>query len=171
MRVCRRSWRARGFKTLSSTVRTAWGLPPLLPPSVHAPPAALTLSLSQQFSARSGCTRSQTCLLSFRHSRVIPSSSSSLCSRADCSHTTSTATMRCCEYWAEKTACRAGVGAYDVLRISCRPPDEDRHAAFRFAARMSLFSAAVTVSLFLYVLVLPLLQGAQPNVSPMSLTM
>ncbi|KAH9945223.1 uncharacterized protein BXZ73DRAFT_96214 [Epithele typhae] len=33
----------------------------------------------------------------------------------------------------------------------------------RFSARMSLFSAAVTVSLFLYVLVLPLLQGEQPN--------
>ncbi|KAI0787953.1 hypothetical protein C8Q74DRAFT_1255015 [Fomes fomentarius] len=33
----------------------------------------------------------------------------------------------------------------------------------RFAARASLLSAAVTVSLFLYVLVLPLLQGEQPN--------
>ncbi|RDX42135.1 hypothetical protein K466DRAFT_575159 [Polyporus arcularius HHB13444] len=33
----------------------------------------------------------------------------------------------------------------------------------RFAARMSLLSAAVTISLFLYVLVLPLLQGEQPN--------
>ncbi|KAI0694669.1 hypothetical protein C8T65DRAFT_666481 [Cerioporus squamosus] len=33
----------------------------------------------------------------------------------------------------------------------------------RFAARTSLLSAAVTVSLFLYVLVLPLLQGGQPN--------
>ena len=35
----------------------------------------------------------------------------------------------------------------------------------RFAARLSLLSAAVTVSLFLYVLVLPLIKGEQPNVS------
>ncbi|KAI0648964.1 hypothetical protein C8Q79DRAFT_1007555 [Trametes meyenii] len=33
----------------------------------------------------------------------------------------------------------------------------------RFAARLSVLAAAVTVSLFLYVLVLPLIQGAQPN--------
>ncbi|KAI0368025.1 hypothetical protein BV20DRAFT_949026 [Pilatotrama ljubarskyi] len=33
----------------------------------------------------------------------------------------------------------------------------------RSAARLSVLSAAVTVSLFLYVLVLPLLQGEQPN--------
>ena len=34
-----------------------------------------------------------------------------------------------------------------------------------FSARLSLLSATVTVSLFLYVLVLPLIQGEQPNVS------
>ncbi|KAI0775058.1 hypothetical protein BD413DRAFT_292492 [Trametes elegans] len=33
----------------------------------------------------------------------------------------------------------------------------------RFAARLFVLSAAVTVSLFLYVLALPLIQGAQPN--------
>ncbi|KAI0349289.1 hypothetical protein OH77DRAFT_1499628 [Trametes cingulata] len=33
----------------------------------------------------------------------------------------------------------------------------------RFAARLSVLSAVVTISLFLYVLVLPLLQGEQPN--------
>ncbi|EIW57706.1 uncharacterized protein TRAVEDRAFT_150319 [Trametes versicolor FP-101664 SS1] len=33
----------------------------------------------------------------------------------------------------------------------------------RSAARLSILSATVTISLFLYVLVLPLLQGEQPN--------
>ncbi|KAI0833652.1 hypothetical protein BC628DRAFT_1308373 [Trametes gibbosa] len=32
-----------------------------------------------------------------------------------------------------------------------------------FAARLSILSAAVTISLFLYVLALPLIQGEQPN--------
>ncbi|KAI0671881.1 hypothetical protein C8Q78DRAFT_803309 [Trametes maxima] len=37
------------------------------------------------------------------------------------------------------------------------------HDLYRFAARISVLAAVVTVSLFLYVLVLPLIQGAQPN--------
>ena len=41
----------------------------------------------------------------------------------------------------------------------------DRRLILRLSARLSLFSAAVTISSFLYVLVLPLVRGEQPNVS------
>lgn len=41
----------------------------------------------------------------------------------------------------------------------------DRGAIIRFSARLSLFSGAVTISSFLYVLALPLVRGEQPNVS------
>ncbi|KAH9902630.1 hypothetical protein C8Q73DRAFT_785290 [Cubamyces lactineus] len=52
--------------------------------------------------------------------------------------------------------------SHDVL-LSILRGEDGAGSWGRFAARVSLLSAAVTVSLFLYVLILPLIQGEQPN--------
>ncbi|KAI0749600.1 hypothetical protein C8Q80DRAFT_1162851 [Daedaleopsis nitida] len=52
--------------------------------------------------------------------------------------------------------------SHNVL-LSILKGDDGVQGWGRFAARVSLLSAAVTISLFLYVLVLPLIKGEHPN--------